>query len=286
MRRNSLLLAGAAFASMLLWSLPVSADTTVSAADPFAGITSLQPVSDATLATMRGRYIAPIRSHVPLPAPDSLTTMPQPFTAQAAVRTPQSAAFSNLPAGGEVTYFGVEMVSSWSTQTGSATVGATIGIDAAAHTFTITDWSGAQGDGLQGLSNDGDSVSGSSPSQNVNGVTQNIQVAGNGNTVANTATLTVSQQGNSFTIVPTMTTCGSVCTTVIGANSVGVEIRTGAGTAMQQIGAGGITQSVRLAGNDNAILNAMQLNARIQLPSSFNAGSMLPILQTVNGFIP
>jgi hypothetical protein len=286
MRRLKLFLASASVVAALLWSLPVSAGTTQATADPFAAFTTLVPISDASLSTMLGRYVAPIQPHVPVQTQNALTTMPQPFVAQSGVRSPEASALSNLPAGGQVTYFGIEMVSSWSTATGSATVGATLGIDASTHTFTISNWSSSQGDALARLSTDGNANSSQVPSQNVNGVLQSIQVAGNGNTAVNNATLTVSSQGNGVTFEPTTTTCSSVCTTSVGLNSVDIAIQTGAGIATQQVGVNGISQTVRIAGDDNSIVNAMQLNAKEQLPSGFSAGSVLPILQTMNGFIP
>lgn len=293
MTRLGLVLAGV-LTGFSLCAHQVSAATTPTDTDPFSMLSSLQTqaVNDDSLATMRGRYIAPAQVPAGIPLAGALTTRsPQAFATQTGVHGIDSGAFAGFT-GGQVTYFGIQMVSSWSVQDGALTqgvsVGSTIGVDASTKTVTISNWSSSTNGGLPTLNHGGNSYSGTPPANNVvGGVGQSIQVAGNDNDVVNSATLVVSANGPpSIVIVPTTTTCGSVCTTTVGADSVDIAISTGAGVASQRIGPGGITQSVQLAGNGNAILNSMQLNAQIAASKGFSAASLLPILQTMNWVTP
>jgi hypothetical protein len=190
-------------------------------------------------------------------------------------------------AGGQIVRFGVEMVSSWLNPAGQVLrAGAELRVDVAddpAHpqvqfvpSLSIETPNGAAPQAPPGLA-----VATGNGVSNINGVGQTIQVAGDGNAVGNDATITVSvapaaPSGTPATAVTAPHTAsltsssGETVSASLGANSISVAISVpDAGQALQQIkGAtgtgGGVTQSVRLAGNTQRIHNRMNIYIEIR----------------------
>jgi hypothetical protein len=271
---------------------PAFADTRpVTAADPFALFDTLQQVDNSTLSTMRGKYVPPAQTHVLVPQTTGLTTeLPQASALPIDAHT-ESDPLSGLSGTGPVVYFGVTMTSSWA-QSGNGEVSAmqTIGVNAQNDVVTISQ--STDGGTLNASADPADKV-GASSSSDSSGVTQIIQVAGNGNSVQNQASLTVSTSGPTVTgtgpFVGTTTVCGTGCTTTInGTGTPGITIVTPEGTISQTIGSvNGISQTVQLAGNANTVVNAMNMQAQLgRSTSNSGAVNLLPILQSMNGLLP
>ncbi len=289
--RKSLLAACASFSLLALATAPVLADTTPaqSGGDPFAVFDAMQSVGDATLATMRGKYVPPAQNHVALPPVESIAgRIPQSSLTASGVQTASASdPLAGLSGSGPVVYFGVAMQTSWSAggQTASATEN--IGVNAQTESITITS---TESGSLPKLSSGGNSNDGSVQTGNVDGVTQVIQVSGNGNTASNQATLTVTttsqEAGASTSFVPTVTTCSNGCTTTIGYSGITIDVK-GVGEASQQIGPNGISQSVQITGNGNTVVNAIQMSAQLgQSLSKYSGMNLLPILQSMTGLLP
>lgn len=261
------------------------------AADPFPGLPAAPTVSDNALARIRGMYVPPpanTGAPRPLayrdaiaPAPLRLTQSAERGVSAAALNSP----FEHVGSGqGTVTYFGVTMVSSW-TQPGESgaqgdSVGVSIGFDLEHGGVTISAGSSSTNGGLSTAPGNG-TISGSATNNLSSGIGQNIQVAGNGNTVSNAAAITVNGSQNAI-IVPTANTCGSQCTISYGLNGVHIGINTAQGTVLQSIGPNGVLQSAQIDSDMNTIQNQLGVNVKVAAPT-FGAGSILPILQTLQG---
>ncbi|MGH7737058.1 MAG: hypothetical protein ACREMP_04225 [Candidatus Tyrphobacter sp.] len=287
-------LARAAFAAgglvtlTLFAAAPAFADTTpaLDASDPFSLFGAMQHLDNATLSTMRGRYVPPSQTRVPLPPAEGLTARVPQSVATAGAHA-ASDPLGGLNGSGTVEYFGVAMTTSWSIDGRTASATETIGVDAKTQTVTIS--SSANGS-LPSTNSGGNSATGSVQTTNANGVTQVIQVSGSDNTVTNSATITVGSSSATATsssgFVPTVTTCSNGCTTTIGYGGITIAVK-GVGQAAQQIGANGITQSVQVAGNGNTIANAMQMSAQFGRLAGSNGGTnLLPVLQATDGLLP
>ncbi len=259
--------------------------------NPFAMFAALPAVGDAQLGTMRGRYVAP-HSGAPGAVAAATALRPGPgiagvtdgvFTASAA-RSAHTAGPSISGLGTSVVYFGVQMISTWQVASGGVAVGLNLGINVKTDTVTVSTWSSSNNGGLPAGPATGNSVNGAAPVSGIsNGVGQSIQVAGDGNTVVNDAGLVVSESAPNSVITPTTTTCGSTCTTTIGANSVTIAIATAQGTVSQSIGPDGVLQTVQLNGNSNQIESDLNMQAQVAPSTSSGIGNILPILQSLSG---
>jgi hypothetical protein len=243
-----------------------------------------QVVSDDTLAQIRGKYVPPPHANYGAAvSPVSAVMLQNPMAARAAsAANPLSSIASSQ---GTVTYFGVEMISTW-TQAGvngtqGVSAGLNLGFDLAQGNVTIAEWSSSTNGGLATTSASG-TIDGSATSNLSGGVGQNIQVAGNGNSIANTATVTVNG-ADPFIVVPTTNTCGTQCAITIGSNAAGISISTPQGTVLQSIGPNGILQSAQVSSDMNVITNQLGVHVQTSGAPTFTAGSLLPILQTLNG---
>lgn len=262
-------------------AVPARADTTAFPAMP----ADVSDVSDADLNGIRGKYvpptdIRPIALAVGTPGSQLLSPMP---VAAATGRSP----LSNLTGSGSVTYFGIAMVSTW-TLKGAASptqdsVGLNVGIDLQSKSVSIQSWSAGSGGGIPGAPS-GDSVSGNAPLTNISsGVGQSIQIAGNGNTASNEATVTYGNAAPGLTPVPVINTCGAQCSTAVGNNAFSVSIVTPRGTVSQMVGSGTIGQSVQAWGDANQITNQLGITVHSQPVSPLTGTGMSTILTTLIG---
>ncbi len=271
-----------AVAAAALCAAPVLADT-------LPVLPSAPIVSDAALSQIRGMYVPPARQ-APVPVATITSAMGSPVLANA-----QSAAFARTAAvnplsglgsgAGTVTYFGVEMVSTWTQTSTTGTQGVSAGVDLgfnlAQGGVSIAKWTSSTNGGLPTTAPAG-SIDGSETGSVSNGVGQNIQVAGNGNTISNTAAVIVNGSDSGF-VVPTTNTCGVQCSISIGSNAATVEISTPQGNVLQTIGPNGILQSAQVASDMNTVTNQLGVHVQTSGSPSFNAGSLLPIIQSLNG---
>jgi hypothetical protein len=263
-------------------------------ANDFDALAGYQTVSDATLMDMRGAFIIPPVRGASVAA--AITgSQGNPVQGQASIlAAPQSnggVSLGNLPSsGGQVVYFGLQVVSSWQVPTagGPAGVaaGATIGVDLKTGTPTVTTWTTSTNNGLPATPDTGATIDGAPPANSVvNGVGQSVQVAGNGNSVSNAATVQVGQ------VVPVLVPgpgsnappCGSQCSVTFDNTGLHVSITTPHGAISQAVGQNGITQTVQVASDFNQISNQLGINVQMAPASSFSAGSLLPTIQNVIG---
>ncbi len=277
-----LTIATAVLAALPLFdAVPARAVTTVFPAMP----ADASAVSDADLDGIRGKYVPPTDIRpiaLAMGAPASQALSPAP-----AVAATGPSPLSNLTGSGSVTYFGIAMVSTW-TLKGAASptqdsVGLNVGIDVQSKSVSIQSWSSGSGGGIPGTPT-GDSVSGNAPLTNISsGVGQSIQIAGDGNTASNEATVTYGNAAPGLTPVPVINTCGAQCSTTVGNNAFSVSIVTPRGTVSQVVGSGTIGQSVQAWGDANQITNQLGITVHSQ-PTSPAAGTgMSTILNTLIG---
>ncbi len=261
-------------------------------ADSLPALPSAEIVSDDALSQIRGKYVPPAPPASPraLAYRDALSSAPSAANAQAVpLSVGQSVATSPLSsiqsASGTVTYFGVQMVSSWN-QTGpsgtqGAEVGLNLGFDLAHGTVSVGKWSSSTNGGLPTSTPSG-TVAGPATSIVSSGVGQTIQVSGNGNAITNTATVVVNGPDSTI-LLPTTDTCGQQCSVTVGAGGAGIAITTPQGSVLQSIGPNGILQNAQVSSDMNNISNQLGVNVHMSQTPAFSAGSVLPIIQTITG---
>ena len=260
---------------------PAQADATAFPAMP----TDALAVSDADLNGIRGKYIPPTDIRpiaLALGTPGSQMLAPTPAAAATG-----ASPLSNLTGSGSVTYFGIAMVSTWAIKGAAGptqdSVGLNVGIDVQSKSVSIQSWSSGSGGGIPGGPAN-DSVAGNAPLMNISsGVGQSIQIAGNGNTASNEATVTYGNAAPGLTPVPVINTCGAQCSTTVGNNAFSVSIVTPRGTVSQMVGSGTIGQSVQAWGDANQITNQLGITVHSQATSPLAGTGMSIILNTLIG---
>ncbi|MCD9027943.1 hypothetical protein LDO26_06950 [Luteimonas sp. BDR2-5] len=223
-----------------------------------------------------------------------LAGVPRPCHAQQQASAPQRAALHEIPdaelgdmrgryivGDNRIAWFGVSMVSTWLTDSGQTVQGALrIGFDLSAGrpqlhfepSVTITE-------GVPAPVASGTRTIDASGLGNVDGLVQAIQVAGDGNYARNGTTLTV-RDGDAATPVPALAGSASASAQSGGASAhagfdngaarVLLQVA-GQGATEQWIGASSVGQSIRIAGDGQAVSNQLQLDlVRQSLPSGQN----------------
>lgn len=193
-------------------------------------------VADARLADLRGRYV------------------PSDNTALA----------------GNIVYFGLDMKSLWTTGTGPtvATYAADlhVGFDFSKPGSPVIDIFKTSSESTMknpgaGAHSDPGAIAGAPTIGDAGGLVQAIQIAGNGNTVTNGASISVSTVVPSLTVAPASagTTC-STCSFSTDDSNFGVTIKLPDGSnASQLLTPNGISQSVRVTSDFNTIANQLKL---------------------------
>lgn len=250
-------------------------------------------VDDAALADVRGKYVPPVQARV---APGSVLAAQNVRRAAdpLAYRTADTAVspLSGVSGSGPIVYFGVSMTSTWNVTNNGVTqgvqIGATVNFDLQSHTMTASAWSGSQNGGLPSGTPSGNTVGGAPPTSNMSsGVGQSIQVAGNGNVIANQATVAYGTGPYSPSATPSTNDCGAACAFQIGAGGVSISISTAQGIVSQSIGPAGVQQSAQVWSDLNHISNQLGVNvqtsaARTTSPLP-NASQILPVLPGIPG---
>lgn len=201
----------------------------------------------------------------------------------------------------QVLYFGVEIMSTWQTAANNTiTAGANLNIDFRANsanhptvqyvpTVTIVQHQ-QSGEAIQASRTN--YVSGGAGLANVSGVSQNIQVAGQSNSINNGVNmqveLTSSMQGGSLTnamqgqagAVSATGDDGSIATVTLSNNSIGVNVNVpGQGQVLQQIRNQGMFQSARIGGDLNQIHNSITMHIGLNNASGVSNASAYAALQ-------
>lgn len=232
-------------------------------------------VMAAVIATCAGRALA-------APADDARTVVGM---AAKAVEVPDEMLGSlrgRFLDGGKIVRFGVEMVSSWQQQTGE-TLRAALKLDVglanpARPTVSLTPTLAVDKPAVAVMAPASTGTVSGEAAHNVSGISQSIQLAGDGNRVVNDATLTIATAATeAVTPLPTpppggadtrtelRTDSGAVLTTTADKGKLTVAIRTPSGQSIQQIrdaaagrGAGAL-QMVQVAGDGQQIHNTLNM---------------------------
>ncbi|OBS08112.1 hypothetical protein Thpro_022362 [Acidihalobacter prosperus] len=196
--------------------------------------------------------------------------------------------------GANVVYFGLQMVSSWQTGQGdSMTVGTDIGIGTVQGrpSVTFASWSKERG-GFESATQPGNRTASGSLAGHGQGVTQGIQVAGDGNQVSNQADVQVGPSGaitplaasGPGVIEPNLVVVkgGAVGTVSVGGNGVSLGITLpGFGSVNQQLGVGGISQNAQVVSNANQVTNQLLMRVGTTTGTPMIAQRMGLLLQGI-----
>lgn len=202
----------------------------------------------------------------------------------------------------QILYFGVEMYTEWSNGASNQVVAArlNIGIDRSVDSAnpTVQVSSSVQSSGGNS-SNGGSAPSGQISSgglDQVQGVSQVVQVTGNHNGVTNTLGVDVTTQrpamagssdpalaGGNKTLVDTQT--GATAQTFVNGNRAGVVVSVPMqGRASQSIASAlGMQQQAHVAGDGNAVHNQLNMVIQVQPNSAAASAHMGNLSQTVRG---
>lgn len=250
-------------------------------------------VDDSELAGVRGKYVPPAQSSVQ-PVSVLAVQNAQRAADPLAYRSAASAAspLAGVTGTGPIVYFGVSMTSAWNVTSNGVTqgvqIGATVNFDLQNHTMTATSWSGSQNGGLPAGTPTGNSVDGAPPTANMStGVGQNIQVAGNGNVIANQATVAYGTGPYAPATTPSTNDCGAACAFQIGPGGVSISISTANGIVSQSIGPNGVQQSAQVWSDLNHISNQLGVNVQTSAAHTTsplpNASQIVPVLPVIPG---
>ncbi|MEY2342338.1 hypothetical protein AB4090_09550 [Acidithiobacillus sp. IBUN Pt1247-S3] len=190
--------------------------------------------------------------------------------------------------GGHIVYFGVQMQTNWTAPGNNAALqgNLNVALNSSNNVFvpTIT-YSVHNGQLPPTISNPGSAIDGAGLA-NIKGVSQGIQIAGQGNGVQNAMTLNVvngtpSTPHTGSNLMPGTTQQGDVTMTV-QPGQLSMLINNGANTVQQGIGAGGAYQLAQIASNGNLISNTMHMTLGMETGAVHNISQqqMQSILQS------
>ena len=216
--------------------------------------------------------------------------------------------------GGRIIRFGVEMVSTWENHSGEKLrAAANLNVDFRKSEpkvkfqplLTVVN---AGASGTPSLPSVGaGTVTGAGGVNNVSGVAQAIQVAGDANAVVNNTTIRVSQDPIPYTSGPTLsgpqsttvtTPSGASATATLANNVVGVSITVpNEGEVRQEIrgqdiggqGATGVVQLARVTGDLQSVQNSMSIRVQLDpntVAGSINRGDLRQALNSLRGLRP
>ena len=185
--------------------------------------------------------------------------------------------------GGKIVYFGVEMQTNWTNTAGKTPMSMSSNLNVALNsngtTFMPTITYSTQGSMPGQVANPASQMNGSGL-QNIQGVTQAIQIGGNDNTIQNGMSLNVVQGVPSSSNSPagenTMRNYGTTkagnVTMTVAPGQLSMLINNGANTIQQGIGSNGVFQMAQVQSNLNAIQNTMKLTLGVDPTKNPGAG--------------
>ena len=193
--------------------------------------------------------------------------------------------------GQPILFFGLLMTSSLGPQPGLPgdilSAGVAFGVDLSGKTPRITTnvtWA-TQSDA--GLANPGPPLGGGSgPLNNLHGgIGQVVQIAGQGNSALNVATIDLTTTPPAPLVSPTVpggTACDVLCQAEIKQNGIQVRVSMpGEGSATQTINPQSIVQGVMLNGNLAQAVNSLQIEVQLGPTSSNDVSGLSSVLQTL-----
>ncbi|GAC1415922.1 MAG: hypothetical protein NVSMB5_05670 [Candidatus Velthaea sp.] len=168
----------------------------------------------------------------------------------------------------QIVYFGLELATTWKTANAATYVaGQRIGFDLSGPrpVITISSFGSRSGDASM-LPSSG-TVAGSALNSGITGVTQAVQIAGNGNSAANTASIDILTARPVFAgSTLDVSTCGTACTYATGPQGFGVGIALPGGSASQGIGSGGVFQNIQIGSSGNLVSNQLGMTLQVTPP--------------------
>ncbi|WP_427961800.1 hypothetical protein [Acidithiobacillus sp.] len=192
--------------------------------------------------------------------------------------------------GGKIVYFGVEMQTNWTAPNNQTSMSSTmnVALNSQGNIFKPTITYTMQGTLPQSKSSATNNVSGEGLN-NIQGVTQAIQIGGNGNSVQNGMSLNVikgapntASEGNTMT-VGTLSNNGVTMTVQPGQLSMAL---TNDGTTIRQgIGSNGVFQISQVGTNMNNIQNHMALTLGVN-PGTNNAQNLAQLQSVLSSLQP
>jgi hypothetical protein len=241
-------------------------------------------VSDEDLGAIRGRYVPPGTAVAAAYGVETNRAAGvRDVTARAVASQPAPTALDLHGTGGQIVYFGLAVSTQWQIGTGpnATTYAAGVALSGApgGGGVSTTTWSVKSGPD-PGAPSAPNTIAGGLAPGTVGGVAQAIQIAGNGNSAANHATVDVGPGAPDVPAVPSGSPCGSACHVTIGGQGIGVSIATPGGLASQTVGAGSIAQNVQVVSDFNAVVNTLHLQVQTLSPAFSPAGLLSSLWQT------
>jgi len=193
--------------------------------------------------------------------------------------------------GQPILFFGLVMTSSLGPQSGLPgdilSAGVAFGVDLSGKTPKITTRLTWATQSNAGLANPGPpSGGGSGPLNNLHGgIGQVVQIAGQGNSALNVATIDLTTTPPAPLVSPTVpgvTTCDVLCQAEIKQNGIQVRVSMpGEGSATQTINPQSIVQGVMLDGNLAQAVNSLQMEVQLGPASANDVSGLSTVLQTL-----
>ncbi len=193
--------------------------------------------------------------------------------------------------GGRIVYFGVQMQTNWTAPGDNGTLqgNLNIALNSGNNVFVPTITYSVQHDRLPSTNGNTGATFDGAGLANIKGVSQGIQIAGQGNGVQNGMSLNVvkgtpssSGAGSTPTLTPGTTQQGDITMTV-QPGQLSMLISNGANTVQQGIGANGAYQLAQIASNGNVISNEMHMTLGMEPGSVHNISQqqLQSVLQNV-----
>jgi len=186
---------------------------------------------------------------------------------------------------GRIVYFGVTMTSTWQNASGDV-LGARTSMQVQQNVIKpqfYVSLINEKGDGSTPTNGNG-SISGGAGLYSVQGVTQSVRTAGDGNSANNNVDINVKESGQAPAMAANQGQVLNSGASISGSNAAGnltvssvnggvqlnIQANNNQGNSMQRIAGGGMLQAVNLIGGGNQVQNLTQLNVvlRDNLPSA------------------
>jgi len=194
--------------------------------------------------------------------------------------------------GGQIVYFGVAMQTNW-TAPGSTTPlqgNLNVAFNSSNNVFVPTITYSVTNPSLPKASTNPSASMDGSGLQNIQGVTQAIQIAGQGNGIQNAMSLNVvkgrpSTQFVGQSLQPGTTIQQGAVTMAVHADQLSMAIHNGVNTVQQGIGSNGVYQMAQVASNDNKIQSTMQMTLGVN-PTAANSAQLQQLASMLKNNLP
>jgi len=193
--------------------------------------------------------------------------------------------------GGSIVYFGVEMQTNWTSGSNQTPMRSTmnVALNSSGNIFLPTITYSVNGSLPQATQNTNNRVEGSGI-KNIQGVTQAIQIAGNGNSIQNGMSLNVvkgspTSAGSGLPLSEGAHRVNNTTTMTVQNGQLSMAINNGGNSIRQGIGSNGLFQVAQVGTNMNIIQNQMKLTLGINQnkENTQNLAQVQSILSSMRG---